>query len=135
MNAVNNLVGDCNTNSVNESDVGECPAASHSEGVRDMLTNNAGAIGWLALSFEYAIKHSIILRIMVATFLLALGIMIAFFGYKLKDIEFWFEGLLAGMVVWTTIIAIIVCWFGVCRGGFIGSCDPTWIFVVIMVLS
>lgn len=135
MDQVSGLVGTCEKEAAKEADKGDCPAASHSAGVRDMLSSNAGAIGWMALSFEYAFENSLFVRIVFATILLAIGIGVGFFGYMGKDCEFWFEGFLAGIVVWTTVIAIIVCWFGVCREGLISTCDPTWIFVIVMILS
>lgn len=111
------------------------PAVSHSEQVGDMLSENSGILGWLAVTVEYAIKHYFVVRMASATLLLMGGLMMAAFGYRYKDCEFWIEGFLAGLVVWPVLFSVMIAYFGVCRGRWIDTCEPKVMLMLVVALS
>jgi len=112
-----------------------CPVASHSENVRDMLSQNAGVLGWTAVTFQYAIIHNSVLRIIGGLLVILCSLQLGLLGYRLKDCEMWIEGFLAGLVVWSIVISVFIAMFGVCRGQYIDKCEPKWMLVVVVILS
>jgi len=112
-----------------------CPSVKHSAGVRDMLSQQAGALGWFAATFDYAIKHYTVVRITSAVVIGIVGLMMALFGYRYKDCEFWIEGFLAGLVVWSVVISVIIVYFGMCRGQYIDTCEPRILLIIVVILS
>jgi len=112
-----------------------CPTVQHSANVRDMLSQQSDVLGWTAAAFSYSIEHYKVLRITLATIILVVGLMMALFGYRYKDCEFWIEGFLAGIVVWSIVIAVMIVYFGMCRGQFIHTCEPKIMLIVVLILS
>jgi len=84
---------------------------------------------------EYGIKHYFVVRMASATLLLMGGLMMAAFGYRYKDCEFWIEGFLAGLVVWSVLFSVMIAYFGVCRGQYIDTCEPKIMLILIVTLS
>jgi len=100
-----------------------------------MLSQQAGVLGWTAAGFHYAIENSTVLRITIATIIMTVALMMALFGYRYKDCEFWIEGFLAGLVVWSILISVMIVYFGMCRGQFIDTCNPKIMLIVVVILS
>lgn len=113
----------------------DCPVASHSESVRDMLSQQAGVLGWTAVTFQYSIIHSSVLRILSGVFVLFGALQLGLIGYLAKDCEFWIEGFFAGLVVWSVVLSVFIVAFGACRGGMIDTCEPKWMLIAVIALS
>lgn len=129
------MVRVCDETSARSSQRAKCPGEAQSAGVRDMLSEHSGFLGWLCVTFEYTIKHSVVAQVTLGLLCLLVGMGLAFLGYRYKDCEFWVQGCAAGLVLWSIVFSVLIVWFGVCRGFIFDSCEPPWLFLLIALLS
>ncbi|CAK0798519.1 unnamed protein product [Prorocentrum cordatum] len=72
----------------------------------------------------------------MACVLLAIGIVLAFVGYYVKEGVEFFQGCCGGLVLWSMGISVMVLWYDMCRGAtFFPDCDPLFLMIVVLVLS
>ncbi|CAK0881212.1 unnamed protein product, partial [Prorocentrum cordatum] len=137
LGTVGDLVGACEAEAAGDEDAGSaCPGTFFSAEVKDGVSQSAAIVGVACVALEYLFTYNDLVRVFIAVvFFFMPGLLFGVVGYKYKDVEFWIEGFLAGIVMFSALISVFVMWFGVCRDAYITHCDVRVTSLVVVVLS